>query len=550
MPAIREKILIVDSNPDVLELLGKQTLGPLGYQVATALDGATAMDQVKRFKPDAVLASLDLPGISGKDLLVAFRAQGTEIPVVVISDRGREAEVIQAFRLGAVDFLARPVREAEAVATVERALQGMRLRREREQLAGRLGEANQQLERRVKELTTLYAMGKAVTSVTRMDELFDKLVDGALFVTEAEMCWLILPDDDGRPLLYAQKNMPAFGANRLRQPWDDGLTPLVMRSGEPLSIAGEPIRQFKVSHLAQSALVAPIKAKDQTMGVITVAHKTAKPFSERDQAMLSAVADYASVALVNARLFQALEARARSLQRAVDEVRANERVKDELIQNVGHELRTPLVHAKGYVDLLVRGDLGEVKPEQGEALTTVAAKLDAVVKLVDDMELLRGGQITPPKPEALSLTDAAKQAMARAQAAAKEAGIALIGQFPSADLRAMADPAQLSRVFDNLLANAVKFSPAGGQVTVRVDDPGDGTLKGCVVDTGLGIMPEHLPRIFDRFYQADGSTTRRFGGAGLGLAVVKQIVEAHGGRVWAESQPGKGSAFYFTVLKA
>lgn len=196
---------------------------------------------------------------------------------------------------------------------MKRALTGQRMKAERTQLAGQLAEANQQLERRVKELTTLYGIGKAVTSVTNLEVLFNRLLEGALFVTEGQMAWLLLKDDESRRLiLRAERNLPRAARVRLHQPWDDGLASLVLLSGEPLNIAGEGLKQFKISHLAKAALVAPIKAGGQAIGVITVGHPDAKAFADRNLAMLSAVADYASITLVNARLFQALEMRARS----------------------------------------------------------------------------------------------------------------------------------------------------------------------------------------------------------------------------------------------
>jgi len=111
-----------------------------------------------------------------------------------------------------------------------------------------------------------------------------------------------------------------------------------------------------------------------------------------------------------------------------------------------------------------------------------------------------------------------------------------------------ADRDRLNQVFDNLLANAIKFSPNGGVITIRVqrDAQADAILV-SVADTGIGIPHEQLNRVFERFYQVDGSATRRFGGAGVGLAIVKRIVEAHGGRIWVESEPNRGTTFYFTL---
>ncbi|MEX0788929.1 MAG: response regulator, partial [Anaerolineales bacterium] len=158
----RERVLVVDEDPDVLDLLARQVFGPLGYHVATADDAGSAIQQALNFAPDLIIASLTLPGLSGKDLLVALRSQGLEVQMLVTAREGMEGNAIQAFRLGARDYLVKPLREAEVVAAAERALNEVRLRNERQQLAEQLTESNRQLERRVRELTTLYGIGKAV----------------------------------------------------------------------------------------------------------------------------------------------------------------------------------------------------------------------------------------------------------------------------------------------------------------------------------------------------------------------------------------------------
>ncbi len=335
--APRERVLVVDEDPDVLDLLERQVLEPMGYLVATADDAGAAIQQALNFSPDLIIASLLLPGLSGKDLLVALRSQGMDVPMLVTAPEGMEGAAVQAFRLGARDYLSKPLREAEVVAAVERALNDVRLRHERTQLADELAESNRQLERRVRELTTLYGIGKAVTSTTNQNQLFAKLMEGSQYVTEADLGWLLLQEESSDQLvLRAQKNLPPALAGKLHQVWDDGVSSLVMLSGESLSIHGEGLGQFKLARFGKAALLAPIKVRDQAIGVVCVARQESRPFGEREQAMLEAVADYASISLVNARLFQALEERARHLQRVLDQAggAANSEVAADLRQTL------------------------------------------------------------------------------------------------------------------------------------------------------------------------------------------------------------------------
>jgi two-component system NtrC family sensor kinase len=375
-----DRILVVDEDRQVLDLLANQVLKPLGYQVEVESDGSRAVERALAYIPDLIIVSLTVPGLSGKDLLVAIRAQGTEVPVLVTAPEGREEDAIQAFRLGAVDYLVKPLREAEVVAALERALNELRLRRERHELADQLGESNRQLERRVRELTTLYGIGKVVTSTKDQSQLFTKLMEGSLYVTEADMGWMLLQDEKTKQLfLRAHRNLPTHFSSRMQKPWSDGVSSLVMLSGQALSIHGEGLSQFELSHFCQAALIAPTKVRDQPIGVLCVARKEAKPFSERDQAMLEAVADYASISLVNARLFQALEARARRLQQVVDQSQTAEQMDPQnwaRAQQISKSLRAQVSHLMEMTN----------DPEMYSGLEEVSAKLEAVIEQLNISE--------------------------------------------------------------------------------------------------------------------------------------------------------------------
>jgi two-component system NtrC family sensor kinase len=379
-PPVRDKVLVVDEDVDVLDLLARQVLTPLGFNVATAETAGDAIGQALNFRPDLIVASLTLPGLSGKDLLVALRSQGMDMPVLVTAPEGREADAVQAFRLGSRDYLVKPLREAEVVAAVERALHEVRMRHEREQLEAELAESNRQLERRVRELTTLFGIGKVVTSTTNQGQLFTKLMEGSLYVTEGDMGWMLLKDESSDQLiLRAQSNLPTGVASKMHQPWEDGVSSLVMLSGESLRIHGEGLAQFKLARLGKAALITPIKVRTQPIGVICVARHAEKPFSERDQAMLEAVSDYASISLVNARLFQALETRAQRLQQLVDEVDSRIHVKPEWLDGMRKSLRS----ARGELASLM-ADTSELK--SANAIRAVREELEVVLKQLADLE--------------------------------------------------------------------------------------------------------------------------------------------------------------------
>jgi two-component system sensor histidine kinase BarA len=274
-------------------------------------------------------------------------------------------------------------------------------------------------------------------------------------------------------------------------------------------------------------------------------------FTLDDERLLTIAAAQAAVAIENARLYEDLKERALHLEKAYAELQEIDRLKDELVQNVSHELRTPLTFVKGYVEMLLDGDMGQINERQRESLSIVADKTDATARLVSDIIFLQQIEHESLQLAELDLAQVVRRALQSNQAAAEGARIALALRSQVApDLPpAYADRDRINQVLDNLIGNAIKFSPHGGTITVQIEDMG-AMLQASVSDSGIGVSEDQIGRIFERFYQVDGSATRKFGGAGLGLTIAKRIVEAHGGRIWVKSQIGQGSTFFFTLPKA
>jgi two-component system NtrC family sensor kinase len=387
-PQQPEKILIADSDPDVVSLIADQVLGPLGFHVASADNGPAALQLLLQMVPDILITALDLPGLSGRDLLTAMHSQGLETIIIATGPRGAENQSLQAFRLGAKDYLTKPVREAELVASVDRALGEVRLRRERQQLADKLAGANQQLEKRVKELTTLASIGKAVTAITTLSQLFTRLLEAGIYVTEAEVGWLVVVDDTtGKPVLRAARGLPNTGSIKLNQPWDDGIASLLMLSGEGVTLAGAALTRLRAGQVVKSVAAVPLKARDTVVGVIVVGNKSGRPFTERDQAMLSAVADYAVIAMINGRLFSTMEARVHTLQATYDELARNHARREEQWRQAANQLRQPLLQARAALEHLARGQVGQLTAPQVNALAAALERVTAAERLVDDLSV-------------------------------------------------------------------------------------------------------------------------------------------------------------------
>jgi signal transduction histidine kinase len=234
------------------------------------------------------------------------------------------------------------------------------------------------------------------------------------------------------------------------------------------------------------------------------------------------------------------------LNRVQAELRKSERVKDEFLSIAGHELRTPLTSIRGSLGLLAGGLVGELPAEAADMVALAVENTDRLVRLVNDIldiERMDAGHL-PLERAPVGVGELVRQSAQAVQVTAEDAGVQL--RVDVEDLEICADGDRVVQTLVNLLGNAIKFSPPGSAVTVTVA-PGEGCARFSVSDSGRGIPADQLDSIFERFNQVDASDTREKGGSGLGLAIARGIVESHGGHLWAESAPGEGSSFRFTL---
>lgn len=369
-----ERILIVENDPDIADLIGRQSLQPLGYQVTVVSDAASALKYAVQTPPDLILANINLPGLSGKDLLAAFSSQSVRSPVIVIAEKGQEPDAIQAFRLGATDVIFWPLRDAEVVSIVERALRQTQETRERQKLDRQLKATNDELQKRLRDLTTILATAKAVVSLTDQRKLFDRLLESALQLGEADLCWLMLRDEKSNSyLLGAQRSLPDSWAKKMNQPVDDGISSLVALSGESLFMNGSPLQKFKIAALGKSVGVIPIKIKNEVIGLLIVVRKKDNEFSRDAQTMLEAMADYASISLVNARLFRALE-------QTAENARAGEKRRQAALETLRETIQNEVQAAVYPLNLLLTEMPGALNEEQKKALESVQAALQRLTR--------------------------------------------------------------------------------------------------------------------------------------------------------------------------
>jgi len=403
-------------------------------------------------------------------------------------------------------------------------------------------------QRRLRDMSALVDMAKQVTGNLKLNDVLQTTVVILQGLLNSRASTITMLSDDGVQLVVAAAVGvdPAFRGARMKL--GEGISGEVVRKGELIYIPDahtDPDFLF-FDDVIRSLLVVPLVVRDDIIGTMTVDSASPNAFSDSDIQLMTIAAAQVSVAISNARFIEELESRAAELAVAYDELKESDRLKDELVQNVSHELRTPLTFVKGYVDLVLEGDMGDLNKRQKDALQIVADKTTDITRLIEDIVTLQRINAGNLQLEVVSLTELIRTAVAGHSMVAQKKGLRVVHVLSQESIMLPVDKARLNQVLDNIIGNAMKFSPDGGIITVAMAET-DHEVKIIISDEGIGVPKEQQERIFERFYQVDGSVRRRFGGTGVGLAIVKRIIDAHHGRIWVESEPGKGSAFHIVL---
>jgi signal transduction histidine kinase len=291
-------------------------------------------------------------------------------------------------------------------------------------------------------------------------------------------------------------------------------------------------------------LAAPLRIGDEYIGTLYLFTKPGHHFRKSDVILLKSLTTQLSIAIKNVLFTQ-------DLREANEELMHLDQLKSDFLATMSHELRTPLTSIIGYSDMLLSGMTGEVSEKQKGFLRSILNSGETLLHLINDildLTKIEAGKLELTR-EPVDLRSALISVLSVVKPRANDKNLR-ISTFLPRDLAPLhADPAKLGQIMMNLLSNAIKYTPDGGAISVEARPRGT-TIEIRVVDTGIGIAPEDLERIFERFTQVDSSATRSQGGTGLGLAITKDLIELHGGTVSVQSQLGKGSSFIFSIPQA
>ncbi len=516
------RILIVDDRPDKL-LTIEAALAPLGHEIVMAGSGTEALRRLLKDDFAVVLLDVNMPGMDGFETarLIRRRRRNQDTPIIFITAYGDEMHALHGYSLGAVDFIHSPI-----IPAVLRSKVGVFL-----DLYKRTDQVRRQARRLLAQTRQLQGLTRASLEIHAAQSVGQTLqfaVDAARSVLESRRAGaLVVPSPNGlreRHVVASPAHFCPPGDNE----FSGSLEELVTGLAKPVRLAPADFHAPALAVLlagetrpATTGLVAPLVGRDgSNFGLLAVAAKREGDFSDDDEAVLVQLSQMAATAVENTLFAEAREAN---------------RIKDEFLATLSHELRTPLSSILGWAQLLRAQMLDD--DETAEALEIIERNAEIQCKLIE--ELLDVSRIVTGKLklqiQGVALPDVIQAAVNVIRPAAQAKGVAIEVELAScADGRLQGDADRLQQVFWNLLSNAVKFTPAGGQIRVSLQVAGS-QAQIVVADDGEGIAPEFLPFIFDRFRQADSTTSRRHGGLGIGLAVVRYIVELHGGTVRAES---------------
>jgi signal transduction histidine kinase/HAMP domain-containing protein len=413
------------------------------------------------------------------------------------------------------------------------------VRRWGEELEVKVAERTGELNARNRQLAAVGAVMAAANESHELEEMLQRCLDVVLEQTEADAAAVRLVDGgDGRPAPAVARG--AWSDYPCRSCSDD-LCFRATSGGEPLYL-DRPERERLHSGCAVAAdalAILPLHGPNGVVGVLTVARRQGELPAPDERRVLAAICDQIAVAVENARL--AAELRRLEARHEV------QRLRSELISAVSHELRTPLGFIKSYATTLLREDT-PIEPSTRrqflEIIDEETVKLEHMIDELLDASRLQAGRL-PIEPRPVRLGELLARAVDKARPTLAD-GRDVSVRLPDDDPLVLADEVRIEQVVDNLLENATRYSDPGSEIGVALARE-DGHVLVSVTDRGDGIAEAELEQIFEPFYRGESSRQRRVRGAGLGLAISRGIVEAHGGRIWAESLQGRTTSFLLTL---
>ena len=531
----KESILVVDDDLDFLNVI-RRILRAKGYEVETAPSAGEAISRVKERFYNAAILDISLPDTDGTELLSVLLDMHPDIIAIMLTGHSSVQNAVQSLNRGAFAYLEKPLDPDHLLSVIGRGLEKQRLVFENRQLMGKL-------EQHSRETGILLTVSQAVAQSLDLQQIIASALEKVVEAVGVEAGCVHL-FEDGRLALAGYHGLTPQATEEIKFiEVGDGIIGGVFKQAEPVAIDkiaadAESVLTSLAREGYQSYAGAPLTIVGEGIGVIGIATCAEHHFTNQEVGLLTAIGREISIAVRNAQLYE--EASSARALRKLDALRT------EFLANVSHELRTPLAVIKGSANSLLQPDVSFDEQTWRDFLQSIDNDADKLGRLVEDllmMSRLESGALEV-KREQCNLAEVVESVRDRLDSltAKHQLRIDIPRNLPSV----VVDDDRIGEILTNLVENAVKYSEEGTRITVGAS-PNSKDVIVSVTDEGIGIPAELHQKVFGRFYQVEAARTRNRKGTGLGLSICRGIVEAHGGKIWVESEPGEGAKFNFSL---
>lgn len=523
-------ILVCDDNEEIVALL-TSVLQLEGLRAIAAYNGSQALQAVQAQPIDLVLLDKAMPDIDGFEVCRRIKELFPLhfLPVILVTAKAHKHDKLAGLSLGADDYITKPFDIEELLAKVRVML--------------RIKRVEDQLYQRNMELASFNAVAGVVGESLILEEMLHNSLAEILRLMDLPAGWVFLWDADSAEGQLAVYLGPHDEDALCRTSYD--LSAIYPAGSPGITTYGFNwlAEAFRRRHNLNACVSIPLKSKGRVLGFMNLASHNVGAFQagSSDLQVLESLGFELGVAVEHALIYQ-------DARRMVERLQELDRIKSQFISTASHELRTPLSIIKGFANLLKRKDeFGFDADTEKQYLALIDDQINVLAQLVEDMldaSRIESGHVEV-RAQPIDIDLAVQRVVTPVGLQSREREIA-ITYDGARDLTVLADPGHLEQILANLVSNAIKYSDNQTTVTVRARHE-DGMARIDVCDQGVGIGAEQLPHLFQRFTRLDNRRSVEAGGSGLGLYIAKNWVEANGGKIWAESEPGVGSTFSFTL---
>jgi signal transduction histidine kinase/CheY-like chemotaxis protein len=536
------RVLLVEDNDDDV-LLIREALSETTVKIERAERLSAALEQLAKGGLDVVLLDLSLPDAHGLETIGRMRRQAPGVPIVVLTGLNDEEAAVKAVEEGAQDYLIKGQVDGHLLARSLR----YAIHRHR---------SEETLKERNRELLILRKISETILGSLDLKFVLEHILDQALVVGSFDLGNIRLLDSSGEMLEIAatcgyrdpenplrhralsrstESSKSRFGDRIFKEPCiqEPCIQEDVQQCGGDRTLRNEGVETY---------LIVPVRAEGEVLGTIQLASRTPRKFRQEEVTLLEMIGNQVGVAVQRARLYEETRRQAGELEKA-------SKLQADFSAMIAHDLRSPLMNITGVAEVMLEGMFGTVTEEQKKWLLRIQANSHSLVDLVSDfldLSKLEAGYVDVNR-EVVDLAELIQKSIETYRVLAFDKTISIRETIDPSLPSIHADPRRLDQVLSNLIGNAIKFTGERGEIEVGARVAEADLVQVWVKDNGEGIAADEMGQIFEKYRQGGNVKRSAHKGTGLGLVICKMIIEAHGGKIWVESEEEKGSKFLFSL---